>query len=342
MLVESSLIVLSKRPQCRQSNMELLRIVAMSMILIVHIIGHAIYKEDTDSTFRYFIAPFFICGVNLFFLISGYFRIKLSISSLCKVILMVFIYQLLSYLILVGLEQPPTIKSIAFLFLFPVTKSNYWFMKVYIGLMLLAPMLNLAFETMSKRNFRLLMILFTLFTLYSCGVGHNICNSDGFSLGQSIFLYCFANWIRVEQRIIELLSRKVYLIVFFCITIASSFLGGITKSTILMSYNSIFTVGASVFLFIYFTRLHFYNRLINLIATGALGCYLLQDGPLRFIVYSWQQELSHSDIDIMIKVFLFVISFIGFWVVAFFTTKLTNRIINSLVRYIPKRINTII
>lgn len=49
----------------RQSNFELLRIVAMTMIVIWHIIVHGLHSEMEGS---FFAMSFFVYGVNLFVL----------------------------------------------------------------------------------------------------------------------------------------------------------------------------------------------------------------------------------------------------------------------------------
>ena len=63
----------------RDSNLELLRIVAMSMIVIYHIFVHGISPVyvGSHSILTVWYVPF-IFGVNLFILISGYYGIRLS------------------------------------------------------------------------------------------------------------------------------------------------------------------------------------------------------------------------------------------------------------------------
>lgn len=76
--------------------MELLRIVAMSMIIIGHFMVHAIFRDIPDSRVHHFLTPFFICGVNLFFLLSGYFKIRLSLSSIFRLIVLIISFRLVS------------------------------------------------------------------------------------------------------------------------------------------------------------------------------------------------------------------------------------------------------
>ena len=63
------------QPKVRNSNIELLRIIAMTFIVIWHISVHA-QKGELNS--HNYIVAFCTTGVNLFILISGYFGIKLT------------------------------------------------------------------------------------------------------------------------------------------------------------------------------------------------------------------------------------------------------------------------
>ena len=66
----------------RESNLELLRIIAMCGVIILHynnpLIGKA-FELVKDNTLNYWIIHFleslFICSVNLFMVISGYFMV---------------------------------------------------------------------------------------------------------------------------------------------------------------------------------------------------------------------------------------------------------------------------
>ena len=68
----------------RLSNIELLRIIAMFMILVIHANMVALPHPTTDdlvslplsTTTRYFIESFGIVGVDIFVLISGWFLIN--------------------------------------------------------------------------------------------------------------------------------------------------------------------------------------------------------------------------------------------------------------------------
>lgn len=77
----------------RDSNLELLRIVAMSMIVIYHIFVHGISPVyvGSHSILTVWYVPF-IFGVNLFILISGYYGIRLSWKSFLSLMWIIVFY----------------------------------------------------------------------------------------------------------------------------------------------------------------------------------------------------------------------------------------------------------
>ena len=75
----------------RQSNIEILRIVAMILIVLHHLCIYGIKGGMTIEV----IDSITIIGVNIFLLISGYFSIKLKWHSLVNLILLCLFYNFL-------------------------------------------------------------------------------------------------------------------------------------------------------------------------------------------------------------------------------------------------------
>lgn len=81
--------------QQRKSNIELLRIVAMAMIVVYHVIIHGIAPTGIlPKTIPPMLCAPVIFGVNLFVLISGYFGIKLSWRSFLSLMYIIAFYKL--------------------------------------------------------------------------------------------------------------------------------------------------------------------------------------------------------------------------------------------------------
>lgn len=91
----------------RQSNAELVRIIAMLMIVIHHFSYHCLYPNtkclgasmDWDELLIQFGHCFVFIGVNLFILVSGFFGIKTKVKGFLRLYSFIFFYTFLKYLI---------------------------------------------------------------------------------------------------------------------------------------------------------------------------------------------------------------------------------------------------
>ena len=101
----------------RQSNLELLRILAMFLVVLVHYEAHGVkHVSDPEMNmlwrsgsavnqfFCQLLAPGGKIGVGIFFLLTGYFLCdgKYSLRKLVKLLLTVYFYAIFAFLVLVG------------------------------------------------------------------------------------------------------------------------------------------------------------------------------------------------------------------------------------------------
>ena len=127
----------------RQSNMELLRIVAMFMILVYHTVYYVFYDYRGESPVFASLMTILHIGVPLFVLISGYFGIKPSIKGFLKLYMILLFYNLSLYgvRLIIG-DVPFSYKEFVRL-CFPFSiGGRWWFFKVYLMLYLVSPILN--------------------------------------------------------------------------------------------------------------------------------------------------------------------------------------------------------
>lgn len=140
----------------RETNIDLLRIVAMLLIIFSHYVQHGGVALIQAVTVNKFIGLFFSIGgklgVDIFILISGYFFAKtsLSLSKICKIDLKLIIYSLgiTLFLYVTGFD----VFSISYVVkdIFPITTELYWFITAYIGLYLISPILKMIIQQVSK------------------------------------------------------------------------------------------------------------------------------------------------------------------------------------------------
>ena len=124
----------------RQSNMELLRIVAMFMILVYHTVYYVFYDYRGESPIFASLMTLLHIGVPLFVLISGYFGIKPSVKGFFSFYLILLFYNFFLYVIRLVYGDVVFSYSDFLKQWFPFSIGPYfWFFKVYMMLYLLSP-----------------------------------------------------------------------------------------------------------------------------------------------------------------------------------------------------------
>lgn len=164
----------------RMTNIELLRIVAMAMVVIMHFLYHSGSLMEAGSPLSSvkvigtLLETFCLVAVNTYVFISGYFGVKGSfrpgraVALLCQI----WFYSLLIPLALLAVGLPTAGYSEGKLniyglaqYLFPVETEHYWFATAYFMLYLLTPVLGAAVKNMSKKQLQItlggLLILFS-------------------------------------------------------------------------------------------------------------------------------------------------------------------------------------
>lgn len=313
--------VSGKKP-FRSSNIEFLRIVAMSMILIGHILTHGLAGI---VSWQYYvpITTFCACGVNLFFMISGYFGIKLSIKSLFKFICTILFFEIINIILILLAGSHLSTADVLNIILFPVSKSPYWFLQVYLLIMVCAPVINMGLDNMSPKMMRRFVVLFTFFTVYSCGLGHNVSNPNGYTFVQGVYMYTLASYIR-RQSVILNVSRNICLLIALMLLAIGSVALYYTHHTSFTAYNSVINIFASVFIFLYFSKLKIRSGLINAVASASLGCYLLQDG--LFGIRHGYGYIANIYVNntLVSAILLIVLIFISYWLFSYLLMYISN------------------
>lgn len=152
----------------RHSNIELLRIIAMMIIIAHHFAIHSDFEFSSDIIIINKLWVLFNSGgklgVNIFILISGYFLVTsttLNVTKIIKLWLQIFTYSIVIFCIFIGFGiEPFGIKALIYHFL-PVTYSQWWFASWYFVLYLFSPYINILLNALSKKSYQHFLILFT-------------------------------------------------------------------------------------------------------------------------------------------------------------------------------------
>ena len=261
----------------------------MLMIVAGHLIGGHTDVTLADSLISQIVRCFTICAVNVFVIISGYFSIKFSIKRLFSIELQVFFY-LISSLVLVtviGCHSFDFKKDI--LVLVPLMTKQYWFMTAYVALVFLSPWLNLFVKKLSKKEYRVLLIVLLLWFYlipsfcFLVNAGQLVPDA-GYGIVNFVSLYLFGGYIN-KYGLARSYPKQYFLYGFVAVSL-TLFLLQLFISKLLgfpftswLSYNTFFVLFSAVFLFLYFEKLIIHSPIINNVALPCLACYLFHQSP---------------------------------------------------------------
>lgn len=270
----------------RKSNIELLRIVAMFMVVLVHSnfwsLGIPTMEDLSNNTlptyFRYLFESLTIISVNEFILISGYFTIKFSIKGLFNFLFICLFYSII-FLIIHSIINRQIYFTDIYKSLF--LTSDYWFIKSYLALYLISPILNSFIEKVTYKSLTLFIIFFYIYQTYfnlledSTGFINN-----GYSVWSFIGLYFIGYYLKNYQSYFTQLSKVKLTLYYIIISVVISILAIMGKlylgnEMLFYKYNSPLVILSSIFFFILFTKINFQNKIINTIAVSTFSVYLI-------------------------------------------------------------------
>ena len=354
----------------RESNFELLRIVAMILIIVYHVFFHCINNQvlskDMYAPGELFNNPilykrlavteiattFGKIGNNLFLIISGYFLIdkKIDIKKISKKLLseMFFITVILTVVSFFYVQLTNSSAGITFRYF----NSGWWFIGYYIIVILIARfVLNRFIERMGAREYITTMLV--LFALVSVQYIRNMLKDISEVIPMAVigvFMYLAGGFIKLYNPfkktktiflIFTIILVNLFLFMSYCINI-NNLLNGNNASfhQAIYSYEeyAIPCVIISICLFELFRRLRLPGSgTINFIASSTFMIYLIHDNPLSrnlFFKIKWVKLLYDQDYGGFALMLLAVI------VIAFVSGIILSFIYHLLSKLVQKIVNS--
>ncbi|MCD7836358.1 MAG: acyltransferase [Lachnospiraceae bacterium] len=307
----------------RLANMELLRCIAMMMIVVLHYLGKGDILADlsqpqlTDyGAAAWILECFCIVAVNVYMLISGYFSRVSSfrLSKLLKLYIQVWLYSVIigfaAYFLGIYPAEEFSFHYVLTLVL-PITMGHYWFMTAYVFMYILMPLCAMAIKYMNRRQMQAAIALLLVFNCLLKSVIPARLEMDGQGYDFMWYLCVFmvaayigrfaggavVHWL---QGIIIYFTGVVLIFVelmaLHIVYVKTGSLEHIIKISI--EYNHIFPLIAAIGLFMAFLKINIRGRaaaIITKISPYTLGVYLLHENiALR---YKWQKWLWADRID---------------------------------------------
>lgn len=335
----------------RQSNIELLRIVAMFMIVVYHTVYYVFYDYRGESPIFASLMTLLHIGVPLFVLISGYFGIKPTLKGFLNLYLILLFYNLVLYGVRLIYGDVIFSYSEFVKLCFPFSiGERWWFFKVYMMLYLLSPILNFVRDRM--RGGVKLLIVSGFITFYWGWFAQHPSLIDGKNVVNFVFLYMLGHWLRtgIVERSGTAGKARVwyivaYLIVAVCIGSALYFSNEVIRNYIkrlCFGYNSPVLILMSVLFFLIFTTFKFKSNVVNWFAGSVFAVYCVHEAKW-FFRDEWynffeQQYLTNGSIFPMVLVGTCLLLFVLSVLLDKFRGFITRPIINPLESLIRKAI----
>ena len=193
----------------RQTNFELLRIVAMGMIIVLHYLDRgrilAPYSEDASvlNYTAWLIEAFCIVSVNCYVLISGYFlaESEWKPGRIVSLAAQVLFYSLTipAVMLCLGMISGSELSLYDWLtFIFPFQNEHYWFATHYLILYLFAPILAAGVQKLDKKTLRaVIALLIAFFSIAKTLIPFNlVMDADGYHYGWFLCLFLVGAYLR--------------------------------------------------------------------------------------------------------------------------------------------------
>lgn len=283
----------SVKKQKRNSSIELFRILAMFLVLVVHLNGDMIkmpphFNYDNTNMIKIgqtIIEAFSINCVNCFLIISGFYGIKLTAKKIWNLYTLIVCIYVPFYIIETIRHGNFTVYGLIDQML-SFSKSGY-FVQCYIMLMFLSPILNAFIDRYSRKHILIYVLIFWCIEFWSgCIRGNDWLGINrGFSLIHFVLIYMLARTAYLYKNKIISIKRHwwFYSYALCIIGICMMYLLGVKWT---WHYSNPLVVVSAFCLFFSFLYKTYYKKYINWIASSTFAVYLIHTQPLPYRLLS--------------------------------------------------------
>ena len=277
----------------RNSNIELLRIMAMFMIIGYHYVIHGHFAEGglLNTTILDILSMGGKIGVNLFCIIMGYFGANSKSINFQKLLfteLQVLFYSYLGFgCALLFIPNTITLKTLANTF-FPIVTEHYWFFTAYIIVFCFSKFANRFLEQLNKIDFiKLLLLCYIIWAVIPFFTARE---NSGIFWNQLIWFFVmyvsgfylnkYPLRIKIKTHILIVCLNILFLVASFILLEVLAQKYSIIKdhTTYFRWSNSPFVILSSISMFEIAVLIKRKSiGLINFVASGVFGIYLFHE-----------------------------------------------------------------
>lgn len=333
----------------RQSNFELLRIIAMIMIIMYHYVIHGLQGTNADwgesnKLVLEIVSMFGKIGVNFFVLISGYFGIKSTgrASKLIKLDAQTVFFSVILFLAtfiatdIVNFSVGNLLTS-----LFPVIFNQYWFITAYFVLYLFMPYINKMLLALTKIELK--RLIYTILIIWCVVPTLTLQPATAFNWTQQIWMiamYIVGAAIRLYP--LDKSSRFWYIsgalsyILLVGSVIVFQMIGKrvpvfADNATYFRWSNTLLAVFVTISTFMIFKNIKFpSNKVINYLAKGSIAVYLFHENQF-FSKILWEDVLQ-CDLMVNSPTFVLLFHLLGSIILIYLIGIIFNQIFEQIYR----------
>lgn len=313
----------------RNSTFELLRLVAIAFVFCHHCLltlGLVKYWGVVDHNPAKIVGislnSFFVIGVNLFILISGYFGIKFKVSKFIKLLVLILVCTLIELLFVTGETYQNIINSILHL------HTNNTFVPSYIGLFLISSLLNKGLSALSFQDLKKVVILLTVMNVFiGFALGYNCISQYGYNFVSFMYMYIVGYFLKQCPSISQKKLLALYGFSYIGIVIWAYFYKSGFSA---FAYNNPFVILAAVSFFLLFAKIKINNNLINKMASGVFAMFLMEG-----IVKSYIFPINYH-LPIWRLFFNMIVGFATLLIAAYIVTYIIDKIFSRATPLLKK------
>lgn len=296
---------LQTKKSARNSNVEIVRIIAMLMIIASHV-----YGTNSGEEFQKFPQAVFVLtqsvfhaglGVIIFMLISGYFLINFSEKRLTKMVSMTWCCSVFSVILGIIVDKLSN-NGISLMgivrHLIPISSRYYWYISCYICVMILAPFLNKAINAISKKDFQKLIIaMLAIFYIMPTFLYFDIMDDKGKGLVTMISAYFIGAYLSKYRISLDKNKAVILLIITFIITFIGNYAATLVRGETSYPFSrecTITTLFAGVLILHIATEKTCENKIINNLSSKTLYVYIIS-GTITSIISGFEITTKYKD-----------------------------------------------
>lgn len=288
-------------------GIDILKIIAVCLVLAVHFFLNTNYYGAENSgismKIQTIIRNFCMICVPLFIMITGFLNKKTEYNKsffkgLINILIVWAFYSIIEYFVINALNSKHVLDLRSFIYSFTSFNACHysWYIEMYIGLYLMSPVINNAYNSFNKKN-RLILLLITIFSIV-LPPSFNVIFDGVIHMPSLWAIYPLAYYIlgKYIEDIKPKFNKKILIFLLIITQILTLSYNQISA----IDHNSLTTFISTVIVFLLFYNIdikkNFLRKSISYISNITLDIYLASSLIDKFVYYIFNSKMMSMDI----------------------------------------------